>query len=184
MRNWLTRKMITRFGNHYHYDVSYLYYMLQHQPALTSQFLQIGNRLGKARRIPASVKCTAQLVAMRHEDCGPCLQLQVQIAAEAGMAEAEIRAALLHKPEQLSPDNALAYHYAQALMANSATLPEAQQAIVQRFGDSGLVELAVVTQAARLYPMVKKGLGHSQACTQLQLGESTIALGRHMEGRA
>ena len=58
--------------------------------------------------------------------------------------------------------------YAESVVT-SAEDPELREALRARYGEAGLVELALGIAAARVFPTVKRALGHAQACSLVPL---------------
>jgi len=113
---------------------------------------------------PKLVWHVARIAAMRHEDCGPCLQIAVDHALADGVDTKVIETAV-HTPENLWGDADLAYRYGAAVAANSADAELTREQVVTRFNKTVLMELALCVATARVYPAIKRGLGHARSCT-------------------
>ncbi len=116
---------------------------------------------------PATLYHVAQLVAVRHEDCGPCLQTIVGYAKKAGIDPAIIRACIAGQPDRLPDDAALAYHFAEAVVSQDAAAADLSAAVARRHGEATRVDLALTIAATRMFPTIKRALGHAQSCSTM-----------------
>ena len=158
------------------YDARYVHEMLD---ASTAAFLKFGlfQKMGAHRDgVSREAWFAAKLAAVLSEDCGPCAQLMVDMALKAGV-DAKIIAALARGDlERAGADAALGYRYGLAVATNA---PEAVALSVDaeaRYGKRGLVSLALGVASARVYPALKRGLGHGAACRKLVVANDTIAV--------
>lgn len=84
MLKWLMRRGVRMFERQWNYDAAYLHEMIDADPRAAWKFVR-ATSLGKYRRdVPPEALAAAGIIAVRHEDCGPCTQLGV--SASSGMA--------------------------------------------------------------------------------------------------
>ena len=112
---------------------------------------------------PKLVWHMARIAAMRHEDCGPCLQIVVDHALADGVDAAVIETAV-QAPENLWGDADLAYRYGTAVASSSADADFTREQVLTRFNKTVLMELALCVATARVYPTIKRGLGYARSC--------------------
>ena len=105
----------------------------------------------------------AKIAGMRAQDCGPCTELSLKIAREAGVAEAVIQGAL-RGGKGLDAEQRDIHDYARAVALNEEMDPELLPRLEVRLGKAALAEIAVNLVGMRLYPTLKRALGHSQSC--------------------
>jgi hypothetical protein len=80
--------------------------------------------------------------------------------------------------DEAGADAALGYRYGMAVATNSVNvLAEVEQARL-RFGERGLVTLAFAVASVRVYPTLKRALGHGAACTKVVVSDREIAVKR------
>lgn len=173
----LLHSVIRRFETRYGYDATYM-----HEIADTSvgAFVKLG--LAQAMNthnegVPLDALFAARITAVRFEDCGPCAQLVVNMALEAGMSPAMVRAIVARDLERLSSDAALGMGLADAVLAHESA-DAAREAVVARFGEKGLVTLAYSIAATRIYPTMKRALGHAHTCERVSVGGETVVAAR------
>ncbi len=176
----LLKRAFRKFGGRYGYDTSYLTELADNDTtgafrlALVSPFT--GHRFG----LDAAPYFAARITAARQTDCGSCLRLTIAMAREAGVPMRDIRAMLLDGAETARRDMALARHYAEAVLANDPALPTILGACEARWGTTGVAGLAAATVSGSFYPLLKRGLGHGNACEPVlawlagEAGEETM----------
>jgi alkylhydroperoxidase family enzyme len=107
----------------------------------------------------------ARLVATRHEDCGTCVQIAVNLARRDGVEAETLRAVLNRRPESLSPQLADVYHFTQSVVEASGEEENYRERLEKLYGERGMVELALAIASARVYPTVKRALGYAKSCS-------------------
>ncbi len=109
----------------------------------------------------------AKLVGALAEDCGPCTQLCVDMALEAGMPKDQIEAVLRQDPRAMNSATVLAFRFADAVVRRSADDDEFRDAIRAQWGEKGVIDLTLALQMGRMFPMVKAGLGYAKECRRV-----------------
>lgn len=174
MRKFVARLYLDRFGDRYDYDTSYLREMLAVSPAAFFRFAGLASLARHREAAPKEAYYAAKLVGALFEDCGPCTQLIVAMAREAGVADSDIVAILDREPDKAGYSAALGYRFADALTRGTGDLEAARDAVRAIWGERGVIDLTFGAQVSRIFPMVKQGLGHAQACFRIQVGDRTI----------
>jgi alkylhydroperoxidase family enzyme len=159
-----SRRELRAFGEHYGYDTTYMEVLMEDSPGA---YLAFEAALGMGRyqkAAPIDALTIAKLAAIRAEDCGPCAELGVKMAREAGVPETVIRGAL-HGGQGLNAEQREVYDYAVAVATNGEMDPELLPRLQQRLGREAVAELALGIVATRLYPTMKRGLGLAKSCS-------------------
>ncbi len=154
---------IEQFERHYDYDCSYLKEMLQHSPegfATFEGFSPMG-RFEKA--IPRDVLWVAKIATMTSEDCGACTQLNIRMAKEAGVAPDVLRSAV-RDGEGLPDELRDVRDFAARVAQNQEVAPDLRERIESRYSKEIMVELALAIASAKIYPTLKRTLGHAGSC--------------------
>lgn len=177
MVRWLLHRIIHRFERHYGYDATYMHEILDASiGAFFKLFLAQAMNLHRGD-VPADAVHAARITTARYEDCGPCAQLVVNMALEAGVAPAVVRAVVARDFAALSIDARIGLTLADAVLAHtSADEPRADA--LQRYGKRGLVTLSFAIAATRTYPTLKRALGHAHTCERLRVGGEIVAAAR------
>jgi alkylhydroperoxidase family enzyme len=174
MRKQLATLGLKQFAKRYDYDVSYMEHMLEAAPKAFEKFAKVSDITRHRETAPAEAHAATGLVGALKEDCGPCVQLGVQMAEEAGVAPEQIAAILTRDLDTMTVNVRAAFCFADALVREDASLDEAREEVRRLWGDAGVIELTLVAQAVRLYPMVKRGLGYAKLCQRVQVGGQPV----------
>ena len=163
----LLGRVITRMEREFDYDASYMREILATSPWTFIKFAML-TAVVPRRDAPAAALAAAGLVGTLTEDCGPCTQISVDIAAKAGVRPDVLRAILAGDEAAMGEDAALGYRFARASLERRIEESDAlRDAVVRRWGQKGLVALALALTTARMYPTVKYALGHGRACSRV-----------------
>lgn len=120
----------------------------------------------------------AKIVAAMSEDCGPCVQLGVTMAARAGVAESDLRAIVPGELARMSAEAGLGYRFAKAVPARNTELDDLREGVVRRWGRKALGALAIDIVTTRTFPALKYAFGHGQSCQSVEIGGASIAPGK------
>ena len=150
-------------------STDYVREMLEHSPAGFWRFALFLPLAAHYRALPKAAYHVARIVAMQHEDCGPCLQTVVSLAARDRVPNAILQAALDKNWAGLPPELREVASYAQAVVARNASLESDRQQLITRLGEKAMTELALAIAAARVFPTVKRAMGHGQSCALVRI---------------
>jgi hypothetical protein len=124
--------------------------------------------------VPMATSFAAKLAGALGEDCGPCTQLCVDMALEAGMAKDQIEAVLRRDIRAMTPDVLLGFQFADAVMHHSMEDDIYRDAVRARWGDKGVIDLTMALQMGRLFPMLKLGLGYAKECRRVTVAGDQV----------
>lgn len=172
----LIKRMILGFGARYDYDVDYMLHMLEATPGVMNSFNALSKLSSYRKVVSVNAHMAASLLGVLREDCGPCVQLTVDMAREAGMAPEQIEAVLTGDPAGMAADTTLGHRFASALLARSEDEDAAREAVRGAYGDAGVVELTLACQVIRLFPMIKTGLGYGKSCGLITIGTRKVTV--------
>jgi hypothetical protein len=167
---------IDAMAGSYGYDAGYMHEILA---ASTLAFLKFGlfQIMSDHRdRLPKDAWYAAKLAAALSEDCGPCSQLVVDMALRDGVASSSIAALLRDDMSGAGADAALGFRSGHAVARNGVDCVALAEEAEKRFGKRGLVSLDFAVACSRVYPTLKRGLGHGAACTKITVSNETIAM--------
>ena len=159
-----SRKTIQGFGRHYDYDTSYLEELMDASPEAFRAF-EAAMPMARIQKAASTEDIyIAKIAGMRGRDCGPCTELSLKMAREAGVAEEVIQGAL-RGGKGLNAEQRDVHDYARAVALNEDMDSELLPRLRRRIGEEALAELAVNLVATGLYPTLKRALGHAQSCS-------------------
>ena len=120
------------------------------------------------QRLPKNAWYVARLAATLHEDRGSCAQMVVNLARKDGVSRVLVNSVMHDQPERLSDELADVYHFTQSVLrqTDDGTLRETLRS---RYGEQGLVELALAIATSRIIPTTKRALGYAQSCALLRV---------------
>jgi hypothetical protein len=107
----------------------------------------------------------AHLVGSLSEDCGSCVQIAVNLALGEGIDPSVVRAVLDDRPQDLRPELAEVMGYAKAVANREDDVVARIEALRRSMGETAVCELALAVATARLFPVVKRGMGHAVSCS-------------------
>jgi hypothetical protein len=174
MRSWIARRVLRATSKRYGYDTGYLEMMLAQSPKAFFKFAHLMKTAGHREVVAVDAWFAAKITGALAEDCGPCTQLCVDMALEAGMAKDQIEAVLRRNLHAMNSDTGLGFRFADAVVRRSADDEDYRDAVRARWGDKGVIDLTLALQMGRMFPMVKAGLGYARECRRVSVDGHTI----------
>lgn len=170
MLRWFLRRWVGKFERTWTYDASYLRELIDADPRAMLAFGKVEALARYRKDVPLAAWCAAGLVAVMHEDCGPCTQLGIDMAEREGVDPATLRAVVTRDYAAMPYEVALAARFTEATLRHAPQADDLREEVIRQFGKRGLVSLAFAMVAARLFPTLKYALGHGKACTRVTVG--------------
>lgn len=174
MIRYFLKMGMRQFAKRYDYDTSYMSHVVETStPAgvrlsllpLYSQF--------RGPKAAQDVWAGAMLGSTQDGDCGPCVQLVVDMALEVAVPKDQL--VLCLKGEAAAAgDVGLGFRFAQAAIANAHELEDLRAEIDRRFGPAAVTAASFAASSGRIYPVLKRGLGFGQTCSSVQINHETI----------
>lgn len=174
MRKFLAIRALKAFATRYGYDVSYMEHMINVAPAAFHAFAGLPKLTEHRAAAPIDAVYAAKLVGALAEDCGPCVQLVVRMAQDAGMSPTHIEAVLTRNRAAMNIDTVLGFRFADALVRRAPELDDAREVVRTQWGEVGVIDLTLATQVGRVFPMVKAGLGFAKSCQQIHIDDHDV----------
>lgn len=142
-------------------------YLRELADASTSAFVKFGMFMPLSdhrNHAPPAAYHIARIVSTRSEDCGPCVQIGVNMARQDGVPPEYIRAVLTDEPAQLPPLLQDAYQFARTVAARQEVSFELRERLIDEIGAEGVMELSLGMATAQVFPILKRGMGHGRSC--------------------
>jgi alkylhydroperoxidase family enzyme len=117
------------------------------------------------RVLPPGPCYVARIVAVRDADCGTCVQIAVSQAKKAGVSAEILRAVLDRRLDDLPEELREAYRFAEAIVTADGEEGALRERVRLRYGDEGLIEMALAIASCRVFPIVKRALGYAVSCS-------------------
>jgi len=172
----MLHRTIAKLEREFDYDATYLHEVTDVSPAASIKFALFQPMANHRDQAPRDAYCAARIAATLSEDCGPCTQLVVDFALKAGMDPRRIAAILRGDLEQAGEEAELGFRYGIAVAQNTVDAPALAEEVKKRFGKRALVSMAYAVACSRVYPTLKRGLGHGVACSKINVTDETIVV--------
>ena len=168
MLRWLIRRKLAAEEKKLGASMDYLRHVVDASPAAFLRFASIMPFANSRKVLPKEAWFAAQITTLRHEDCGPCLQITVNLAKQQGVDTELIRAVLDEDAAKLSREIADVCDFTKSVLAcnDDSTL---RDALCTRYGERGLIELSFAIASGRIPPTVKRVLGHATSCSKVAI---------------
>lgn len=167
MNRWLLTRLLewskTQIGD---VNMDYAYHLRDVAPSRLWRFSMIKVVEGGRKAVPADAYHAAGMAAAMVEDCGPCVQIHVNLALKDGVNADVLRTLAARTLDKAPPHVALAFRYGDAVSRGEAA-DEMRDEIRKLWGEKGLIELAFTIATARFYPAVKRGMGLAHTCERV-----------------
>jgi hypothetical protein len=174
LKTFLSR-WLDKFETTFNYDASYMRHVLRVSPASLFKF-SLGSQAADKKAAPMEALFAAGAVGTLSEDCGPCVQVGVDIATAQGMDPAIVRAVIAGDMAGMGGTASLAYRFAQASLARDmGACDPLRDEIVRRWGEAALVAISLTLMQARMYPTLKYALGYGKTCSRVTVSGETVA---------
>ncbi|WP_282608790.1 hypothetical protein [Pelagibius sp. Alg239-R121] len=174
MRSFFARRSVNAFGEHYGYDVAFMHHILKLSPDAFFKFTALTKLAQHRKAAPKEAFYAAKLVGALTEDCGPCVQLVIDMAQEAGVPPGCVEAILQRNLSAMGVDTLIGYRFADALARRSPEQGDAREAVRQQWGEMGVLDLTFAVQIGRVFPMLKEGLGFAASCQRVRVGDQSV----------
>lgn len=174
LKAWLSR-WIDGFEETWNYDAGYMRFVLTASPKSFFKFAFV-TALVDRKAAPMEALTAAGVVGTLAEDCGPCTQIGIDMAAAAGVKAEVLRAILAGDEGAMGESAALAWRFARASLARDMEAADPlRDEIVRRWGDKGLTAIAFALTTSRMYPTLKYALGYGKACSKVTVAGEAVA---------
>jgi hypothetical protein len=174
MRKFIARRALRAFATRYGYDTSYMEMMLRESAGAFFKFAPVMKAAAHREVVPVEAAFAAKITGALAEDCGPCTQLTVDMALEAGMAKDQVEAVLRRDVRAMHEATALGFRFADAIVHHSPDDEVHRDAVRARWGEKGVIDLSMALQMGRLFPMLKLALGYAKECRRVTVAGDQI----------
>lgn len=171
----LVNRFIRSFEERYGYDAGYFKDILRSDLWAFGKFMGFQAMSAHEGNIPVGPLYAARIRATLWEDCGPCAQLIVDMALEAGVKESDVKYVVEGRTEHLPSDIALVLRFTELVLAHSPQADVLRTQILERWGTRGLVAIAFGISSSRVYPTLKYSMGHGATCQAIHIQGNSLS---------
>lgn len=162
-------EMLEGFQSHFNYDTSYMKEMLtENSKAFETfeAFLPMSTFVDKS---PKDVIFVARLTSMKNEDCGACLQLNVDMATEAGVDKEIIQEVIFNEGKNLSSELKMIYDFTLCVGNKETVDAQLYEKMNKTYAKEVIVEIGLAIAATKVFPTLKRVLNDIQSCASIQI---------------
>ncbi len=167
MLRWFLRRKLDSEEKKLGESMDYLRHVVDVSPSAFVRFASLLPFANSRKTLPADAWFVAQVVAAREEDCGPCLQITVNLARQANVDPRVLRAALDRRFEDLPEVLSVVARFAEAVSKATYDEEALRAALRERYGERGLIEATYAIASSRIPPTLKRGLGFARSCKEV-----------------
>lgn len=174
----MLKRGISKFEKRYDYDAGYMRHIVD---ASTSAGLRLSAMQLYAQYAGPpkgrNVWAGAILGSTLEGDCGPCVQLVLDMAVKGGVPADQL-ALCMQGMARDDSEVGLGFLFAQAAIADTLELEPLRARIEARYGPEALVAVSFAASSGRIYPVLKRGLGFGQTCSKVRIGGQELKVSR------
>lgn len=178
MIRYLANRMADAMQSRYDYDGTYLREVAS---VSSGGALRLGLFLpmlsGYSAGCPVDLWAGAAVASTREGDCGPCLQLVIDMAIERGANPDALCTTLQGHPEAAGLTG-LGFRFALAAITDDESLEDLRTEIRRSFSEKAVISLSITAATGRAWPVIKRGLGHGHLCQSVRIDRKTVDLPR------
>lgn len=170
----LVERKLSAFETEWDYSMDYAREILGLGVLVLKKFFDaqaIGNY---CEGIHKSAGHAAKILAVMAGDCGPCVQLTVDMAVKDGVSPESLSALVAGQFDDLPPEMRLVARFTRALLGRTDELSALREEMRTAYGTEGLVSVAYAVIKASMFPILKYALGHGHTCSKIKIGESQV----------
>ncbi len=176
MIRFLLHRGAQRFARAMAYDTSYMHAVIDADPRAGMR-LSAFSMLSQYRGPAVPVWAGALLASTLDGDCGPCAQLVVDMALQAGAEAEALRLCAIGRADQAGATG-LGFRFAQAAIADAPDTDALRAEIIRLQGERAALAAAFAAASGRMYPVLKRGLGFGKTCQSLTFDRQVTELPR------
>lgn len=169
MLRWIILRKLDGVERELGESVDYLRHIVRHSIGAFLKFAKIMPLNDYRKQLPTDAWHVARIVATRDADCGPCTQIEINLARKDGVDSTILQSIIDDQPDKLPPSLGEVYRFTQAVLKDHPEADQLRESIRQRFGERGLIELSLAVAACRVFPTTKRMLGFATACAATRL---------------
>lgn len=179
MIRYMFNKFLVSMQNRYDYDVSYMQEILNEDLSAFIKFMGFQTMSSHMKHLPVEQAFAARIRAIIWDDCGPCTQLVVNMALEAGVEPDIVQAIVAKDLDKLPEETRLVVEFTELVLAHNPEADELRKTVENLWGRKGVITLAYCISSCRVYPAVKYAMGYGQACSRIDVNETSLSPNRN-----
>ncbi|MFP2770260.1 hypothetical protein [Oceanisphaera sp. KMM 10153] len=161
-------EQIDGFEAHYQHDCGYLREFLEHSPEGYAKLAAFIPLTSHREALSVEQFWIAKLAAMQVADCGSCLQLNVRMALENGVAPSLIQATINGGSKLAEPLKDI-HDFATSVASYRLADPLLEARIHAQLDHGQRIELGACIASAFIFPTLQRALGYAKSCNLMEI---------------
>lgn len=176
MIRYLLRNILIKFGKDHDYDTGYICKVSDIWPTAGLRYLFL-SAVTQMKGPDPDTWAGALLASTLDGDCGPCAQLVTGFALRENVPADHI-AACLSRDFDAAGKMGLGFQFAEAVIAGHPNADGLRDRIRAAHGEKAVIAASYAAASGRVYPVMKRALGHGSVCKQIRLEGADISVVR------
>ena len=160
----IAHSMIRKAEHRLGVSLDYVHKIAETDFGLLTRYNKIFGYLDPNRHVPALAYHTARLRGALAADCGTCVEVEINLAKQAGVDPAHLAKILSADYASLPLEIAAVATLTDAVTGRREDDPTSREVVRDAFGEAGLIELSYAMNGAALIPGIKRAMGYATAC--------------------
>lgn len=178
----LSKVLLSRNEKRLGASLDYAHKIAESDTGLFLRYAKIFGFLDPRKHLPADAYHTARLCGALTADCGTCVEIEINLAREAGLETALIRDLIANNYEALTPELKAVAELA-SMVTRHQDAPEAREVVSSFYGLNGLIEASYAMNGAALLPSIKRAMGYATGC-DIEVMRNLMALDTNEHNKA
>lgn len=174
MIKWIFNKMLVSMQTRYDYDVRYMQDVLNVGSLTFLKYMGFQTMATHCGNLSDELLYAVRLRAIIEDDCGPCTQLVVNMALEAGICASLIASIINNELSDLPEEIAQVCNFTNLVIARSPEAEDIKEQVVAKWGQQGLITIAFAISSYRVFPALKYTLGYGATCQRIQVNDVSM----------
>jgi hypothetical protein len=145
-------------------SIDWARYLVDKAIAVFSKYLLALPLLSQWKYSPAEAISISRLIAVQNEDCGSCVQIEINMAKRRNVNRELIQCVLQKKYEKLDGKHQHVARFTEAVINRTGFEKEMGDRVKDAFGEKAFLEISLSIATSRFYPTIKRALGYSTEC--------------------
>lgn len=164
MFTWMINRQLDSLERRLGESVDYLRHVARTSTVAFLKFMGFVPLAAHRGTTPRNLLFAARFVAMKHEDCGTCLQIVVNQALKEQVSTETVTAMIAGRDAALDSETRLAVAFARAVLEDSSEQEWLRGELRTAVGERALVDISLAIATARVFPTLKRSLGYAVSC--------------------
>ena len=160
----IAKSLVSKAEKRIGVELDYAHRIAETDFGLMARYGKIFGFLDPNKNVPPLAYHVARLRGALAADCGTCVEAEINLAKQAGIAVDAINAVLLSDFSNLSGEVSAVARLTDAVVSRREDDADAREEVRRAFGEAGLIEISYAMNGAALLPGIKRAMGYATHC--------------------